>query len=341
MTVVDPRPHFPEFYENPAIATLASAPRWTVSATLAENIDDPDDPKATRKAPIDMRQLLDGTDVKGRRLRGAWSRDEQCLVTLDELSDRMPAAANTAFYLQAATDGLVVIDIEPGCPPEVAADLLALPGMIYTEESMSGRGYHLVAPLPSNFSRFPIAAGKKVLRHEKGWYEILIEHWITFTRRPIRSVPDAPETAEFTSVEDLYTALAEKARRSAAAALDVHTAVELPNIPHRDRIVTKIVALATHRMKTPEDFDHDLSRYEFSVLGTLYHQMLGVIVSYMQFENLRFSTSDQAWLLYQAATEILEPRPKHNERRNGRPFLLDRAAAMIAGQQSRQSAQRQ
>jgi hypothetical protein len=325
MTLDDPRIRFADFYANPAVRALAGAARWTISGSLG---DDPDDPTTTRKAPIDLRALLDRN-----WLRGAWTLDEQCLVVLDELTDRLPAATNTAFYLRALTDGLMVIDIEPDCPPEVSAQLLALPAVLYCEQSMSGLGFHLVTALPDNFHAFPVAAGKRVLREEHGWYEILLDHWVTFTRRP--PAPDvlaratAGPAEQFATVEALYAFLAQNARIPSASAADVDTGVEAPDIPGGGQIVRQAVAGARRRFKTLDDFDGDHSRHEFSVLGTLHHQLLNHLVEHMSVGR-RFSSSDQAWLLFQAAQQVIPPRAKHNERRNGRPFLLDRAAAMVA-----------
>src|SRR5207248_8940766 len=131
-TPADPRGWFPQFYDNPAIRALASARRWTVSGQIGEDIEE-------RKAPIDLRELIDHG-----RVRGAWSIGPACLTDLDELTCALPAASNAAFFLQAQTDGLVVIDVEADCPPGIAADLLRQPGILYAELSMSGRGFHLV-----------------------------------------------------------------------------------------------------------------------------------------------------------------------------------------------------
>lgn len=102
---------FPNFYANRAIQVLGQVPRWTVSGRLSE--------ESKGKAPIDMRELLDRS-----RVRRAWARDQQCLVDLRELTERLPDAAHAAFYLMAAVDGLMVVDIEPGCPPEIARKFL-------------------------------------------------------------------------------------------------------------------------------------------------------------------------------------------------------------------------
>ena len=341
MTFADPRVYFPDFYNNPAIRSLATTSRWTISGQIGEvNSDDPEK-EPTRKAPIDIRHLLEGCNPGCRHvgpLRGAWAIDEQCLLTLDELSARLPAAANCAFYLRAATNGLIVIDIEKTCPSGIAQQLLALPRILYAEESMSGLGYHLIAPLPANFSAFPVGAGKRKLQEEHGWYEILIDHWCTFTRRPVTAdVLAHPRSAaviepEFATVADLYASLAEKAKASAEVAA-VRTSVEIPEIPHARTIIAKARLRAQRRLKTLDDFHGDYSRWEFSVLGTLYREMLSPLIQFSGQSG--YSQNDRAWLLYQAAVEELPHRPKHNERRNNRPFLLDRAAAMVASQHAK------
>lgn len=331
MPEIDPRALFPDFYANSAIATLAPAARWTISGSLADDPDDPDDPRAGRKAPIDIRQLLDGHDIAGKRLRGAWARDEQCLITLADLTQRIPNAANAAFYLQAATDGLIIIDVEPSCPPEIAANLINLPGLLYTEVSMSGRGYHLIAALPRSFHNHPMAAGKRVLRHAQGWYEILLDHWVTFTRQPIETWP-APNSQGVASVDELYTELAAVATAvSNASGADVRTAAEPPEIPHGRQIVLQTVNASLDKLKEPAEFDYDNSRWEYSVLATLYIRMDTPMGLYSSFDGSVYSDSDQAWLLYLASLEVLPHRRKHNEMRNRRPYLLDRAASIIAG----------
>lgn len=334
MTVVDPRAIFPSFYDNPAIRALATACRWTISGRLGE-LDDED---SGRKAPIDVRHLLDGCNPGCRHagpLRGAFALDDTCLLTLDELTRALPNAANAAYYLQAQSDGLIVIDVEPGCPPDVAADILRLPGISYSELSMSGRGFHLVAPLPANLHDFPVAAEKRVLREEHGWYEILLDHWCTFTRNPVTDrirdhVAALPDPPRFSSVEDLYAQLAEKAKPSlTVSATAVGTDGEMPDIPYAKAIVEQTLAGSRDRLKTLEDFDHDHSRWEFSVLGVLYTGMQLPLRTYRSF-GAEFSVGDEAWLLYKASLDVIEPRPKHSQMRNGRPFLLDRAAALVA-----------
>ncbi|MEU7318371.1 hypothetical protein [Streptomyces sp. NPDC007083] len=336
MSAVDPRILFPHFYGNPTIRALATACRWTISGRLGGLGPDGEDPG--HKAPIDVRHLIEGCNSGCRHvgpLRGAFALDETCLLSLDELTTALPNAANTAYYLQAQTDGVVVVDVEPGCPQAVIADLLRLPGIVYSELSMSGRGFHLVVPMPQNLYNFPVAAGKRALREEHGWYEILLDHWCTFTRAPIpdhiaHHVAALTTSAQFTTVEELYADLAAKARQTTgASAVAVSTDESMPDIPHATKLIEQTLAGDRQELNNPERFDHDLSRWEFSVLARLYHRLRTVQRTYESF-GLVYSAGDTAWLLYRAALDVIPSRPKHTQTRNGRPFLLDRAAALIA-----------
>lgn len=289
-----------------------------------------------------MRCLLDGgVSRDGKPLlagtvRGAFTNDETCLVTLDELTERFPRANNCAYYLRTVFDGYLVIDIEKDCPAAEAARLLAIKGALYTETSMSGSGYHVLMPMPKNFRDHPVAMAKRVLRHPEGWWEILLEHWITFTRNPIapqrldlllQLAEASPEPVP--SWEELWTEAAFRARASTAA--EVSVSVQKPTIPYEDVFLDALIEDGHDR--DPSQFDGDLSRFEFSVMGVL-HNRLDRVISYMPLppdaEVDSFDDSARAWLIYQAATRLLPARPKHAELRNDMPFLLDRAVAMIA-----------
>ncbi|WP_405824550.1 hypothetical protein OG705_30025 [Streptomyces sp. NBC_00838] len=345
MTPADPHAWFPHFYGNPAIRTLASACRWTISGQIGEEAPGDSTKPPKRKAPIDVRHLLAGCTSSCKHpgpLRGAFALGETCLLTLDELTAAIPKAANTAFYLQAQTDGLLVLDIEADCPPAVATDLLRLPGILYSELSMSGQGFHLVMPLPKNFHDFRVAAGKRVLREEHGWYELLLDHWLTFTRQPVPDrimahVNAATGAPAHASIEDLYAQLAGNASESSSAsASDVDTSEDMPDIPYSQAIIEQTLASARHQFRDPGDFNHDMSRWEFSVLASLYGWMRTQLRAYSAL-GVEYSTGDTAWLLYKTALDVIPARPKHSERRNGRPFLLDRAAALVADREASSS----
>jgi len=315
--VYDPDALFPDFYTNTAVQLLAGHPRWSVSGRLG------DDPTKDAKAPIDMRALMNHG-----RIRGAWEISDNCLVSLEELKTFLPNAANNAFYLQAQTDGLLVLDIEKTCPPEIAAPLLGMTETMYSELSMSGKGYHLVMPLPSNFWDYPIAVGKKVLREEHGYYEILLDHWCTFTRNPIPDeryvtpegeLPEAPTWAEF------YAGLAELAVESPTSELDI--TAEKPVIPREDQILDLMT-----RQKPKRDlasFHGDYSRWEFSILGALYNRLATILVAVRSVVDHPYDENDQAWLIYLAGQQLIPARDKHEEYRNGMPLLLNAAVSLV------------
>lgn len=307
MSQFDPRSTFPEFYANPIIGAIADVPRWTVSDN--------------EKMPINMREL-----ISSGRIWGAHEISDQCLVTLDELAQALPTAANNAFYLRGQTDGVLVLDIEKTCPPHVAQELLALPNL-WAEPSMSGKGYHLVMPLPANFWDFPIAAGKRVLKEEHGYYEILLDHWITFTRAPLPVAALPPRDYRPGAWEEVYASLAVHAVEAPTVEFDFST--ERPEIPR----LNQIIDLMTRRPldKTPGDFHDDYSRFEFSALGILYNRLQTILIAVKDVEpDTVYDESAISWLLYEAAQHLLPEREKHEEIRNGMPLLLNAAVSLVA-----------
>lgn len=306
-TPQDPHAAFPEFYTNPIISAIADEPRWTVSDN--------------EKVPINMRELM-----STGRLWGAHEISSECLITLGEMTSFLPSAANNAFYLRAQTDGFLVLDIEKTCPPEVAKKLLSIPSL-YSEYSMSGKGYHQILPLPANFWDYPIATGKRVLQKENGWYEILLDHWVTFTREVVPASELPQQNFAPGAWEEIYAELAQEAIETPESEFDIST--ERPDIPR----VQQILDLMTRRPleKTLEDFNADYSRFEFSTLGVLYNRLGPILVAIEDVEpGAVFDESAKSWLIYEAAIQMLPNREKHDEVRNGMPLLLNAAVALVA-----------
>lgn len=143
-----------------------------------------------------------------------------------------------------------------------------------------------------------------------------------------------PTAPAFASIEDLYAELAVNARESSgASASAVDTAEDMPDIPYSQAIVEQTLSNARHQLRDPSDFNHDMSRWEFSVLASLYGWMRTQLRAYSAL-GVEYSAGDTAWLLYKTALDVIPARPKHSERRNGKPFLLDRAAALVADREA-------
>lgn len=272
-----------------------------------------------RKTPLDVKEL-----ASSGHIRGAFATDEQCLMTLEELRAAFPGAVNNAFYVNAQIDEVLILDIEPDCPADVRDELLALPAL-YRETSMSGKGYHLIMPIPSNFGDFPIATGKRKLQHEKKWFEVLIEHWVTFTRNPIAEVA---ESSSGLTWEEVWADLAIEAKEVTARDFDL--ASERPEVPMMDAVVASVVAGRSYG-KTLADFHGDHSRWEFGLLGYYWNRLEAASRQAWVIQMHTWSDSDRVWALYEVAQRVLPERDKHHEQRSGLPYLLY-AASTLASQ---------
>ncbi len=313
---------YPEFVNNPTIQALGHECRWTISSMQPIDTVNYKTGKLYTlpvKSPIDVREL-----TRAMNVRGAFRTSEDCLMTLEELNHHFERATNNAFYVSAQIDEVVVLDIEPKCPPEIRDELLALPAL-YRELSMSGRGYHLVMPLPENFDDFPVATGKKKVQEEHGWYEVLITHWVTFTRTPVpQSHLDA--AAPGRSWEQVYASLAATAVETIRS--DIQLDEEMPELPHFERIMDVMTRLPYK--KSVDDFHGDRSRWEYGYLGHMYNTLCSLMQANLIKEAHDWSNSDLTWLLYCAGVRVLPARDKHLTLRSGVPYLRYVAASMVA-----------
>lgn len=308
---------FPEFYGNPTIRALAENPCWTISDNT--------------KRPIDARAFLNY-----HQIQGAHTADETCLVTLGELVNGFPQAANHAYRLNSDRDRVLIIDIEKTCPTELSNQLLSM-GALYTETSMSGKGYHMVMPWPKNYHDFPVAQTKTVLKDDHNYVEILAsDHYVTFTRQPVpaekwcavqEQLAETPMSQQMTW-EDFYASMAQRAVPSVDVDMNEYTLEIREPLPFQDFIVDMIMDWDYH--KTLDDFHGDHSRYEFGILSHYYRKLAPVLLATDIAESHDFTVEDKAWLIYCAATHRLEPREKHTETRNGYPYLLYQALSVAA-----------
>lgn len=307
----EPTRLFPGFYGNQTVRDiLAPQARWTVSDS--------------RKMPVDMRALLaDG------QVRGARQHDESCLVTLDELTSGLPGATNCAYWLDASLDGVVVIDIERTCPPEISAPILEL-GSLYSEVSMSSLGYHLLMPLPTSFYDMP-AGSRSVLRAEHGYWEVLQRHWVTFTRRPVPTgnrLRDPSDGVDTSAWDALWRSLAE-AHGAPAPIGAVAVEADEPESIEELRTFAQEVSERWFYHRSLKSFNNDHSRYEWGAACYFYHACRSHLRRYRR-DDRGYTSQEAAWILYLVLKDKIPYRPKHDETRNGLPLLLSTATRVVS-----------
>lgn len=304
---------FPAFYTNSTIQSIANKPKWTIS--------DKD------KRPVDM------YEVKTRqRIIGCNAEVPFSTMTLDETVDIIPYPRNHAFLLDMLTDGFVILDIEPSCKPSLMRKFLMLP-YLYGEKSLSGKGIHLVLPVPDCIDDYPIAKQKIKLQHKSGQYEILQNHWVTFTRNMLPNVSNP--NGDKALWEKLYMDLAKEAKESAPLLADYDVLNEkIEDIPDAKTILD-ILSTGNPYKKTPHDFDRadgtpDMSRYETGWLSHKYNVMTQLLkASFITKNKHEYTLSEQTCLLAELARRNLEHRDKHDEIRTGMPYLLYTAQWVI------------
>lgn len=307
---------FPSFNTNPTIRSLAHNERWTFS-------------RPDTKMPVNMERLIESAEISG-----APAPISPYLVSLQRLFEVTPYINNVAYYWDVSIDQKIMVDVEKTCPPELAAQILSIPNALYTEVSMSGRGYHLIFDLPRNFYEYPNATARTVLRHPEGFYEILLQHYVTFTRRPIPSERIPAPSSDFT-IEDLYAQLASVAKPPMVLEFDPLT--EAPPMTDVDYYINALSSLFKRNpyAKTLEDFGFDHSRYEYGLLTHIIHHLIPQIIA-PRIESSQISLSpyaqlsdnEKAWIAYFFLISDGSPLPwreKHDESRNQMPLLLNAA----------------
>jgi ribosomal protein L20A (L18A) len=245
---------------------------------------------------------------------------------LENVSREIPNTKSYTYYLDAALDKFVILDVEPKCPDDIKAKLLELPA-IYTETSMSGKGLHLVFPYPETIAnKYPIIATKPAMKEEHGWYEILLQHYVTFTANQITNKP----TNKNASFEKIFEKLAAKQKVSHREDIEIEELKEVKTEKTPKILETLMYTSKNYYKKTLEDFAGDNSRFEFSYLGWLNVRLQNILnLAEIKIEH-EYSNSERAWFLYQTAKDFLPYRAKHDELRDGLPWLLFEAREVIA-----------
>ena len=339
----DPRAAFPGFYSNSVIRHLGQYAKWSVSDVNAR--------------PINVPALIDGRGVFG----ASQHKLATDAVTLDVLTAHLPEATNAAFFADASHDGVLIIDIEKTCPPYIAEQLLNLPGCYYMEVSKSGRGFHIIVPMPSDpaTKQRLHATTLAALRAPAGVFEVLTYHWVTFTRNIVTAsdmdllrqhsrqkaandqVADVAATddqrrallgdIDYSSVDALINSLFDYRQTQPADTLGYNEAIDTEAIdtaralPHYDGLCNTLVGAECSY--TLDDYAGDNSRFEFAMLGWLHTVFTSL--AFAQGVIAKYDAMAQAVIIYDALRRRIEHRPKHDELRDGMPLLLYSALRIV------------
>jgi hypothetical protein len=289
---------YDEFYNSPVIAGIANNARWTASTN--------------QKIPIDAVILRDEQRIAGAKYMGPRS-----LMALDELHN-LPGMTNpnTTYYLEAENDRICVLDIEPKCPEDIRNELLKMP-YVYGEVSASGNGLHLVFPLPEKYDDYPVLKRKTCMKEKNGYYEILLNHYVIFTRR---GIGPAKGGGDFNK---LFYEMAKEQKISLRKNVDVLD-IKPDDIQDEDLMLQRLANITY--AKEPSDFDGDISRYEFGYTGHLHN----TLKRHMAASGIEYTDTEKAWLVYEITKDYIEYRGKHDTCRDGLPWLLYLAKEVIA-----------
>ena len=310
-------PLIPAFLAHPYIQSIAGKPRWTVS--------DKD------KRPIDIVWLLYAmNNLPGQKaVRGAQYPDERCLITLPELVQQLPGAANFAYYLSdVMEDGYVILDIEPSCPDDKRQWFLST-NYIYGEYSRSGKGIHLVYPIPACFQNYPDAQKKIKMQTKDKTYEFMLSgHYMTFTGNQL------PPATGTNTIDQVFEDLCKEQVYVEPVEVDI-TEIK-PDIPNEDKIRSQL-KYVTFR-KTKADYCNDDSKYEFALCLRCLSQLNKILEDQLvNPKNLEYTDNQKAWIVYEYAAEHLPHRKKHDSTRKFGdievPWLLYIASSVLAKNQ--------
>ena len=318
MSDFDCRSVFKSFYGNPVIVSLAKKPKWTVS--------DSD------KRPIDMYDWKNKGIIHGAKTDKGYNP----YLTLDELCDFVPNASNNAFFLDALEDDIVVLDIEPVCPKEIRDKLIRLP-FEYAEISMSGKGIHMIFRLPHHIlDEYPIVREKTYMRDKNGYFEILLQHMVTFTRRSLRQSANPVGIEEF---ETLFRNLACEQKQTPKVSVATVNQNAIDSIPYY-RALYNVLKYQVYK-KTADDFYNedkskiDYSAYEYAMCGFYYRKLMKCLPN-KKYKDHIYTDAELALIIYSVIKEKIEHRAKHDESRKGMPWLLFVAATFIAKAESKE-----
>ncbi len=296
------------FLDNPFIQTIANTESWTISIING-------DEKHPAKKPLDIIEWIEKKKLIGALYK---IQEHPSCITLPKLLNWAKQfepeyrLSHVTHQLNINERPVIILDIEPSCPEPIKQNLMKLP-YEYKEPSMSGKGIHLGFTLPREYQEK--LSDIKQLKQKKKYYEILTNHFVTFTMQETGTPKPGDQTILLKLIDVLL------AQKNENATDIVSAEPKSPDIPDADLIIGS--ALQTEFQKTIDQYDNDESRWEYGYLWHIISKIL-TIIEKAAAENHDYTDNEIIWLVYETAKEQIPHRPKHDTLRNGKPFLLFR-----------------
>lgn len=325
------------FIQNPLINHLASEENWTMSDTS--------------KRPINAREFLRTGDVFNARFDG-----ENPLVSLHELdADPNLMAVNRAYRLKARENRVIAIDVEPEAPDFMKQEVLNFPAH-YTELSTNG-GVHLIIKVPEDLvtdeNRYmfdditvvkePVPKNPVTNKQERGaYFEVIFnDHFITFTKRmdtgkPCTFFNQDPQAKEKLRIFLQNIVALDQERKKERELAKQYRINMVNNLVDDEKleIIHQFIDLKPFDLakeqaleKDASDFGNDHSRYEMSVASGLAYHVLRIhklAKDTQSFKKIAESLTEQdiVYVIYIMLKDAIPHRDKHDEDRDGLPWLL-------------------
>lgn len=306
---------FAAFMAHPFIQTIKDNQQWTISTGT--------------KMPIDIPYL----ETCGIVIGASFANGNQPLVSLAHVQDVIEnkggtTTNNAAYNLKQGLDSFFILDIEPDCPEDVRNELLRLP-YAYGEYSMSGQGFHLAFPRPDQppVKRPELFTAKPVIKEEHGWYEFLLNHYVTFTGNMVCPA----DGTIMRPIDDLWAEfdrISENTKIIHTFELENGQIPELEDIELGEFITDLLTDENCAYRKTIDDFNGDASKYEFGVTG-FYHKRMNSLLSTSAYEKHTYTPEERIRILYEVIIRMIPYRKKHEELREGMPWLMYTAKRVV------------
>ena len=308
-------------YEIPT--RIRELPKWCVSKD---------------KTPLDLYALN-----RGYEWGASFKRSHSAYGNFDAACE-LSTAHNypVTLFVDSNEQGIFMLDIEKTCPQEIRQAILSSlkDNILYIERSLSNKGYHLMVNLG-------LSLDLRTVKY-KQWFEILANHHCSFTQKTIDydvAYNEIVDTNEVITDDDKDIELLDFLKNQVSPkdfyekigvirnikALDASTELDVykktaSTFDGRHADLFGILCDVVYEKTVDGDFFGDYSRYEFGLASKLHYTARRAAVNMIDADANYYSlnlTKEQAiMIVYMALKQMLPPRQKHNELRNGLPWLL-------------------